>query len=103
MIPFVKTHGLGNDFILVEESAAAGKSYPDLAQRICDRYFGIGADGLILEHGAARATFLPAVWDDIADAATFVRQLKLKAGWPADFWAPDIRAWRYEAEDFGEE
>jgi diaminopimelate epimerase len=48
MIPFVKTHALGNDFILAEESAAAGKSYPELAQRICDRFFGIGADGLIL-------------------------------------------------------
>jgi len=61
-----------------------------------------GTDGLILERGAARATFLPAVWDDIADAQTFVRQLKLKAGWSADFWAPDVRAWRYESESFGE-
>lgn len=62
-----------------------------------------GVDGLTLERGASRATFLPAVWDDIADAATFVRQLKLKAGWRADFWAPDIRAWRYESESFGED
>lgn len=62
-----------------------------------------GADGLILERGSTRATFLPAVWDDIVDAATFVRQLKLKAGWRADFWAADIRVWRYESESFGEE
>ena len=48
MIPFVKTHALGNDFILIEQSNANGRAYPELAQRICDRYFGIGADGLIL-------------------------------------------------------
>jgi diaminopimelate epimerase len=48
MIPFVKTHALGNDFILVEQGAAGSVTYPELARRICDRYFGIGADGLIL-------------------------------------------------------
>jgi len=50
MIPFVKTHGLGNDFILVEETERDLPEYPDLARRICDRHFGIGADGLILWH-----------------------------------------------------
>src|SRR5262245_14760219 len=48
MISFVKTHALGNDFILVEEAERIPADYPDLSQRICDRHFGIGADGLIL-------------------------------------------------------
>jgi diaminopimelate epimerase len=48
MIPFVKAHGLGNDFILVERTEAVPRDYDGLARRICDRYFGIGADGLIL-------------------------------------------------------
>jgi AmmeMemoRadiSam system protein A len=61
-----------------------------------------GVDGLILEFSASRVTFLPAVWEQIADPASFVRQLKLKAGWRADFWSPHIRAWRYESESFGE-
>ena len=47
MIPFVKTHALGNDFILVEETASVPANYPELAQRICHRYFGVGADGVI--------------------------------------------------------
>lgn len=48
MVPFVKTEGLGNDFILVEEQfAPAGQESP-LARRICDRRLGVGADGLIL-------------------------------------------------------
>jgi diaminopimelate epimerase len=48
MIPFVKTHALGNDFILVERTPNVPVHYPDFARRICDRYFGIGGDGLIL-------------------------------------------------------
>jgi diaminopimelate epimerase len=48
MIPFVKTQALGNDFLLVEHTADIPADYPELARRICDRYFGVGADGLIL-------------------------------------------------------
>src|SRR5262249_4850949 len=48
MIPFVKTHALGNDFILVEKTPAIPADYSALGRRICDRNFGIGADGLIL-------------------------------------------------------
>lgn len=48
MIPFVKTHALGNDFLLVENTGKVPGDYSRLAQRICDRHFGIGADGLIL-------------------------------------------------------
>jgi uncharacterized protein len=59
-------------------------------------------DGLILEHGAARATFLPAVWEQIERPAEFVRQLKLKAGWPTDFWSAQMRVYRYTTQSFGE-
>ena len=48
MIPFIKAHALGNDFILVENREAVPLNYPGFAQRICDRYFGIGGDGVIL-------------------------------------------------------
>ena len=50
-IEFLKMHGLGNDFILVD---CVNKSLGDslflsyLAKKFCDRNFGIGADGLIL-------------------------------------------------------
>ena len=59
-------------------------------------------DGLLLEMGASRATFLPAVWEQLDEPAQFVRQLKLKAGWRADFWSPQIRVSRYTTESFGE-
>jgi AmmeMemoRadiSam system protein A len=60
-------------------------------------------DGLVLELDGARATFLPAVWDQIEDPERFVQQLKMKAGWPPEFWSSAIRVSRYQAEDFGEE
>jgi uncharacterized protein len=59
-------------------------------------------DGLLMQLGGARATFLPAVWESLVDPVQFVRELKLKAGWRADFWSPHIEVWRYETESFGE-
>ena len=47
---FTKVHGLGNDFVLVncfEEMLDLAQA-PEIAARLCDRYFGIGADGLVL-------------------------------------------------------
>jgi AmmeMemoRadiSam system protein A len=60
-------------------------------------------DGLILETDTRRATFLPAVWEQLPDPAQFVRQLKLKAGWPAEYWSDRVRASRYTTESFEEE
>ena len=60
-------------------------------------------DGLILESEDGRATFLPAVWEQIPDPVQFVRQLKVKAGWPATYWSPRVRCSRYGTESFGEE
>lgn len=62
-----------------------------------------GVDGLILEAATARATFLPAVWEQLPDPGQFVRQLKLKAGWAPDAWPRGVRAWRYTTESFGEQ
>ena len=60
-------------------------------------------DGLMLELDGTRAIFLPDVWEQISDPQRFLRQLKLKAGWTAEFWSPQMRAWRYTTESFGEE
>lgn len=54
-----------------------------------------GVDGLILEEGWHRATFLPSVWETLTDARTFVAQLKLKAGLSADYWSDQLRFKRY--------
>lgn len=44
---FVKMHGLGNDFIVIDGKQELPNDVADLAIRLCNRYFGIGADGLV--------------------------------------------------------
>jgi diaminopimelate epimerase len=44
---FSKLQATGNDFILVDARTKAAE-WPKLAQAICDRHFGVGADGLML-------------------------------------------------------
>lgn len=61
-----------------------------------------GIDGVILEQGKRRATFLPQVWESLPEPKHFLAQLKLKAGLPADFWAPDLRLGRYEVRKWRE-
>jgi len=62
-----------------------------------------GVDGVVLEFGARKATFLPQVWEQLPDPALFLAHLKQKAGLPADFWHPDVRLYTYEVEKFREE
>lgn len=58
-------------------------------------------DGLILQFRQHRATFLPAVWENLPDPHVFLAQLKHKAGLPLDFWSPELRVERYTTEYFG--
>jgi len=60
------------------------------------------ADGIVLEHASARSTFLPQVWGDLPDPAEFLRQLKRKAGLPADYWSGDLRLFRYSVAKWSE-
>ena len=55
-------------------------------------------DGLILEEGPHRGTFLPSVWEQLPEAREFLRSLKRKAGLPADYWSERIRVQRYTVE-----
>lgn len=59
-----------------------------------------GKDGLILEEGHHRGTFLPSVWAQLPDPKAFVTQLKIKAGLPANHWSENIRVFRYTTESF---
>jgi AmmeMemoRadiSam system protein A len=54
--------------------------------------------GVVIEWGARRATFLPAMWLRMPDARDFLAQLKRKAGLAPDFWDDDVRLWRYTVD-----
>lgn len=57
-----------------------------------------GVDGLILQEGPYRGTFLPSVWAELPTPSLFFAQLKRKAGLPVDYWSPAVRIWRYATE-----
>ncbi|MFC5471908.1 diaminopimelate epimerase [Cohnella suwonensis] len=44
---FTKMHGLGNDFVVVYGEQALPGNASELAIELCNRFFGIGADGLV--------------------------------------------------------
>jgi diaminopimelate epimerase len=52
-IPFTKAHGAKNDFLLTWKSDAPTGDLPAMAQAICDRHTGVGADGWILIEAAS--------------------------------------------------
>jgi hypothetical protein len=62
-----------------------------------------GVDGVILEAGWHRATFLPQVWEQLPDPVQFMTHLKRKAGLPADYWSEDVRLSRYTVEKYKDE
>jgi AmmeMemoRadiSam system protein A len=61
-----------------------------------------GIDGVILEYGHQRATYLPQVWAQLPDPQVFIANLKNKAGLPEDFWSDDIRVSRYTVQKWRE-
>ena len=46
-IPFIKAQGAGNDFLIVETSPEAPLPTLEWRRRICDRHYGVGADGIL--------------------------------------------------------
>ena len=53
-LPFWKMHGAGNDFVVLAADDADAP-WGTLAERVCDRHFGVGADGLIVALPSERA------------------------------------------------
>ena len=45
---FEKWNGLGNDFVIVNGAEEVIENYASAAAEVCDRHFGIGADGLVI-------------------------------------------------------
>ncbi len=59
-------------------------------------------DGIVLEYGTYRSTFLPQVWEKLPEPALFLAKLKSKARLPEDFWAAGISLSRYTVSKWRE-
>jgi AmmeMemoRadiSam system protein A len=58
-----------------------------------------GIDGLVLREGAHSATFLPSVWESLAEPRAFLDALRQKAGLPPGHWSGTLRFERYTTRD----
>jgi len=61
MIPrvahYVKSHGLGNDYIVIDPARVPFAITPEAVQLICDRHLGVGSDGILLVQAPRGADF----------------------------------------------
>lgn len=66
-VHFIKMHGLGNDFILIDCIAqrcpTEKKDLEALGKRLCDRRFGIGADQILLLFSSQKADFMMRIFN----------------------------------------
>lgn len=57
-----------------------------------------GIDGLIMQEGSQRGTFLPSVWESLAEPEAFLQHLKQKSGLASDYWSDSLKVSRYQCE-----
>ncbi len=79
--------------ILSDTSPVEFNSEQDLLEQIRP-----GVDGLVLEEGRMRGTFLPSVWEQLPDRKQFLAHLKQKAGLPSNYWSDSLKVSRYTVE-----
>ena len=63
--------GGGNDFVVIDNRGPKITDASELAKKICTRALSVGADGLILVEGSARATFRMRYWNADGSAGAF--------------------------------
>lgn len=76
--------------ILTPKQAMRFRDEPDLLSQLRP-----GEDGLIIQDGNRRATFLPQVWEQLPKPSAFLARLKQKAGLAPNHWSDSFQAWRY--------
>ncbi|MDT7815846.1 MAG: diaminopimelate epimerase, partial [Acidobacteriaceae bacterium] len=83
MIPFVKAHACGNDFLIIEETLAQ-RRHAELARKLCARSTSVGADGIeFLERKADGDFFLRLFNVDGSEAELSGNGTRCVAAWLA--------------------
>jgi diaminopimelate epimerase len=70
-LTFSKMAGGGNDFVVIDNRSGRISDADELTRRICTRALSVGADGLILVEGAARATIRMRYYNSDGGLAAF--------------------------------
>ena len=83
-IGFTKAHGLGNDFVIIDELFGAVKipedKKPDFARQVCERKHSVGADGVLVLSHSEDADFMMRVFNsDGSEAETCMNGLRCSA------------------------
>lgn len=89
---FVKTHGLGNEYIILDEGNISFPLTVKAIQRICDVHHGIGSDGILLKVPAARADFAVRIFNpDGSEAEKSGNGLRIFCKYLFDYGYADTR------------
>ncbi|MDG2478363.1 MAG: diaminopimelate epimerase, partial [Aquiluna sp.] len=72
MIDFTKGQGTGNDFILILDRVGQLDLSAEQVAKMCDRNFGIGADGLIIVKPTAKDAEVSHLLDQEPEAVWFM-------------------------------
>ena len=92
---FWKYHGLGNDFILVEDFGLSASSDPEVVRRLCDRRRGVGSDGIIyLEPDVRAVAFMKIMNSDGSEAEMCGNGIRCAAKHLYDFGVTDSKEMR---------
>jgi len=91
-LQFTKGHGTGNDFVLFADPDGELDLTPEQLRLLCDRHFGIGADGVIR---AVRSSQLPAGSVSLAEdeAAEWFMDYHNSDGSPSEMCGNGIRVY----------
>jgi AmmeMemoRadiSam system protein A len=82
--------------VLTEPQPLTYKNPKDLLAKLTPH-----TDGVIIQKGLARATFLPQVWEQIPDKVTFMEHLCAKAGLPPNAWEhQELKVFTYQVQSF---
>jgi diaminopimelate epimerase len=84
-VRFSKWHALGNAYLLIERADVGGELTADVARRLCDVHFGIGADGVVEVVRAEGSDAEVAVWNADGSTAEFSGNgARIAARWLAE-------------------
>jgi diaminopimelate epimerase len=94
---FVKSHGLGNDYIILNQNEISFEMTENAIRKICDVHFGIGSDGILLKVSSFHANFgLRILNPDGSEAEKSGNGLRIFAKYLYDYQLAKLRKFTIE-------